>query len=82
MWGGRFFAAACAGRDAALTLRGPTFMTPSTTISTCGAICGGFAKNILEIATREVAFEGQTAVVPEPGTDRADIEYAAGGACR
>lgn len=66
----------------ALTLQGLTLMTPSTTISMCGAICGGFAINSLKIAAREVAFEGQTAVVPEPGTDRADIEYAAGGACR
>ncbi len=44
------FAAACVGPAAALTLQGPAFILPSTSIPTCGAICGGFGTNILEIA--------------------------------
>ena len=43
-------AAACAGPAAALTLQGAAYIAPSTTIPPCGAVCGGFGTNILEIA--------------------------------
>ena len=43
-------AAACAGPAAALTIQGAAYIAPSTTVPPCGAICGGFGTNILEIA--------------------------------
>ena len=43
-------AAACIGPAAALTLQGPAYITPSTTIPTCGAVCLGVGTNILQIA--------------------------------
>ena len=48
--GALVFAAACAGPAAALTLQGAAYIAPSTTIPPCGAVCGGFGTNILEIA--------------------------------
>ena len=49
-FGALVFAAACAGPAAALTLQGAAYIAPSTTIPPCGAVCGGFGTNILEIA--------------------------------
>jgi len=48
--GALVFAAGCVAPAAAQTLQGPAFITASTTIPACGAVCGGFGTNILEIA--------------------------------
>ncbi len=66
--------AACAGPVAALTLQGATFIAPSTTIPTCGAICGGFGSNILEIADGNTSnFNGWAGADNQVGTIKLDL---------
>ena len=66
--------AACAGPVAALTLQGAAFITPSTTVPTCGAICGGFGTNILEIADGNTSnFNGWAGDENQVGTIKLDL---------
>ena len=66
--------AACAGPAAALTLQGPTVIVPSTSLATCGAICGGFGTNILEIADGDTSnFNGWAGADNQVGTLTLDL---------
>ena len=68
------FAAACVGPAAALTLQGPAFLLPSTTIPTCGAICGGFGTDILQIADGDTSnFNGWAGDENQVGTIKLDL---------
>ncbi len=39
----------------ALTLQGPAYIAPSTSLPTCGGICGPYGKDILQIADGDVS---------------------------
>ena len=63
-----------AGPVAALTIQGAAFIAPSTTIPTCGAICGGFGSNILEIADGDTSnFNGWAGADGQVGIIKLDL---------